>query len=99
MKDIYELLSQKEIEFERVQKEVEALRIAAKLLDDSAEVRTTAAPAAPASRDTQGYATTPAPRATTPAATLPQVYQHPPERLRSRRSNCAGPRSGHRHSV
>ncbi|PYX99232.1 MAG: hypothetical protein DMG62_23270 [Acidobacteria bacterium] len=69
MKDIYELLSQKEIEFERVQKEVEALRIAAKLLDDSAEVRTTAAPAAPASRDTQGYATTPAPRATTPAAT------------------------------
>ena len=40
MKDIYELLSQKEIEFERVQKEVEALRIAARLLDDSGEVRT-----------------------------------------------------------
>ena len=69
MKDIYELLTQKEIEFERVQKEVEALRIAAKLLDDSAEVRTaTTATAQPASRESQGYAT-PAPRATTPAAT------------------------------
>ena len=69
MKDIYELLSQKEIEFERVQKEVEALRIAAKLLEDSAEVRTAPVTPQPVSRDTQGYATTPAPRATTPAAT------------------------------
>lgn len=69
MKDIYELLSQKEIEFERVQKEVEALRIAAKLLDDSAEVRTATVTPQPASRDTQGYAATAAPRATTPAAT------------------------------
>ena len=70
MKDIYELLSQKEIEFERVQKEVEALRIAARLLDDSAEVRTAAVTPQAASRDTQGYAATAAtPRATTPAAT------------------------------
>lgn len=68
MKDIYELLSQKEIEFERVQKEVEALRIAARLLDDSAEVRT-ATVTPQAARDTQGYAATAAPRATTPAAT------------------------------
>jgi len=69
VKDIYELLSQKEIEFERVQKEVEALRIAAKLLEDSAEVRTATVTPQPASRDAQGYAATPAPRATTPAAT------------------------------
>ena len=68
MKDIYELLSQKEIEYERLQKEVEALRIAAKLLDDSAEVRT-APPASPALRESPGYAAQPAPRATTPAAT------------------------------
>jgi hypothetical protein len=69
VKDIYELLSQKEIEFERAQKEVEALRLAAKLLDDSAEVRIATVTPQPASRDTQGYAATPAPRATTPAAT------------------------------
>ena len=69
MKDIYELLSQKEIEFERVQKEVEALRIAARLLDDSAEVRTAAVTPQAASRDAQGYAAAAAPRATTPAAT------------------------------
>ncbi|HWY71212.1 MAG TPA: hypothetical protein VNX88_21280 [Terriglobales bacterium] len=69
MKDIYELLSQKEIEFERVQKEVEALRIAVRLLDDSAEVGTATVTAQPTSRDSQGYAATPAPRATTPAAT------------------------------
>jgi len=67
VKDIYELLSQKEIEFERVQKEVEALRIAARLLDDSDQVRAAAAPPAPA-RDNQGYATPPAPRAATPGA-------------------------------
>ena len=69
MRDIYELLSQKEIEYERVQKEVEALRIAAKLLDDSAEVRTSVPAPSPAARDSQGYAAQPAPRATTPAAT------------------------------
>ena len=69
MKDIYELLSQKEIEYERVQKEVEALRIAVKLLDDSAEARTATGSASPAARDGQGYAAQPAPRATTPAAT------------------------------
>lgn len=69
MKDIYELLSQKEIEYERVQKEVEALRIAVKLLDDSAEVRTVAASPSPVARESQGYAAQSAPRATTPAAT------------------------------
>jgi len=69
VKDIYELLSQKEVEYERLQKEVEALRIAARLLDDSAEVRAAQVTASPAARDSQGYAATPAPRATTPAAT------------------------------
>lgn len=68
MKDIYELLSQKEVEYERLQKEVEALRIAARLLDDSAEVRAAQVTASPAAQGSQGYAT-PAPRATTPAAT------------------------------
>ena len=41
MKDIYELIRQKESEFERVQKEVEALRIAVRLLDENSESRTT----------------------------------------------------------
>jgi hypothetical protein len=42
MKDIYEVLRQKETELERVQNEMQALRIAAPLLEDvlTSEVRT-----------------------------------------------------------
>jgi hypothetical protein len=38
MKDVYELLSQKELEISRLEIEVEALRIAAPLLSDDSEV-------------------------------------------------------------
>jgi len=69
VKDIYELIRQKESEFERVQKEVEALRIAVRLLDENSESRTTTVNTPAAARDSQGYAATPAPRANTPAAT------------------------------
>lgn len=69
MKDIYELIRQKEAEYERVQKEVEALRIAVRLLDENSEARTTTVSAPAVARDSQGYAATPAPRAATPAAT------------------------------
>ncbi len=37
MKDVYELLRQKELEISRLEKEVEALRIAAPLLSDDGE--------------------------------------------------------------
>lgn len=38
MKNVYELLRQKELEVSRVEKEVEALRVAAPLLSDSEEM-------------------------------------------------------------
>jgi len=64
-----EVLSPKEIEYKRINQEVDALRIASRLRGDSAEVRAAHGTASPAARDSQGYAATPAPRATTPAAT------------------------------
>lgn len=78
MRDIYELIRQKETdigrfekEIERVRKELDALRLAAKLLDEGAEVRTTTVAAATVARETQTYGPTPAPRpasAPSPAA-------------------------------
>ena len=38
MKDIYDVIRQKEAELERVQREIDALRLSAKLLEDSARV-------------------------------------------------------------
>ena len=38
MKDIYELLRQKELEISKLKREVEALRVAAPLLSDDKEV-------------------------------------------------------------
>ncbi|MFB3814617.1 MAG: hypothetical protein ACE14L_10940 [Terriglobales bacterium] len=46
MKNIYDVLRQKEAEFQQLQKEIEALRIAARLLADDNDAR--AASAAPA---------------------------------------------------
>ena len=65
MRDIYELIRQRETEIERfqkdierVQREVDALRLAAKLLDDSTETpRPIAVPATPIAREGQGYPT------------------------------------------
>jgi hypothetical protein len=75
VRDIYELIRQRETEIERlhkdierVQSEVEALRLAAKLLDDSTEApRPIAVPATPIAREGQGY---PAP-AVRPATATP----------------------------
>ncbi len=60
MKDIYEIIRHKEIELQRVQKEIEALQLAARLLDDSKDMSRAAAPA-PVTRETAGY-TAPTPR-------------------------------------
>jgi len=45
MKDIYDVIRQKEADLERVQREIEALRLSAKLLEDSA--RTSPSPSVP----------------------------------------------------
>jgi hypothetical protein len=65
VRDIYELIRQRETEIERFQKdiervqsEVDALRLAAKLLDDNSEApRPIAVPATPIAREGQGYPT------------------------------------------
>jgi hypothetical protein len=66
MKDIYEIIRHKEIELERVQKEIDALHLAARLLDDSKDIARASAPT-PTTRETPGY-TAPTPRPQ-PAAT------------------------------
>jgi hypothetical protein len=49
MKDIYEVIRQKEADLERVQREIEALRLSARLLEDNVRP----APAAPVYAATQ----------------------------------------------
>jgi hypothetical protein len=76
VRDIYELIREREAdverfqkEIERAQKELEALRLSAKLLDDTAETRLAAPAPTPITRDSQGYGTSSPRPATTPAAT------------------------------
>ena len=79
VRDIYELIRQRESEIERFQKEIEraqkemeALRLAAKLLDDGSEPmpRAVTPPASTIAPETPVYNAAPATRlATTPAAT------------------------------
>ena len=67
MKDIYELIRQKESDLERIQREIDALRLSAKLLEDSGR---TSVAAASASAATTIYSPTPKPSqpTATPAA-------------------------------
>ena len=59
MKDIYEVIRQKEADLERIQREVEALKLSAKLLEENARPAVTAASTAmPAA--TPAYSPTPA---------------------------------------
>lgn len=78
MKDIHELIRQREIEtvrlekeIERIHKELDALRLTAKLLDESTESAHSVVPAAaPIARETTTYNAASAARtAATPAAT------------------------------
>ena len=55
MRDIYELIRQKESDLERIKKEVEALRIAVRLLEDDAGSRTVVVTSAAAARESQVY--------------------------------------------
>jgi hypothetical protein len=66
MKDIYELIRQKEADLERIQREVEALRLSAKLLEENGR---TSAPAAAASAATTIYAPASKPQSAQPVAT------------------------------
>ncbi len=59
MKNLYDVLRQKEAEIQQLQKDIEALRVAARLLADEGEAETVAARPMP----------TPTPRVTTPVAT------------------------------
>ena len=74
MRDIYELIRQREADVERFEKEIErahteldALRLAAKLLDENAE--TPRPVAVNANAAAASFGTTPVRPATTPAAT------------------------------
>lgn len=79
MRDIYELIRQREAEIERfqreidrVQKEMDALRIAARLLEDNSEApRPVAVAAAPVAREAQVYSATPASRPASTATATP----------------------------
>lgn len=66
MKDIYELIRQKEADLERIQREIDALRLSAKLLEESNRAPVAAA----ASAATTIYSPTPKPLqpTATPAA-------------------------------
>jgi len=68
MKDIQELIRQKEADLERIQREIDALRLSAKLLEESG--RTPAVAASAASAATTIYSPTPKPPqpTATPAA-------------------------------
>lgn len=70
MKDIYELIRQRENDLERIEKELDALRIAARLLDDAKDQSVRAAATVATS-----YAPAPTPRpqptATPSAAATP----------------------------
>ena len=65
MKDIYELIRQREGDLERIQREIDALRLSAKLLEESGR----APAAAAASAATTVYSPAPKPQPTQPVAT------------------------------
>ena len=65
MRDIYELIRQKESDLERIKREVDVLRMAAKLLDDDAGSRTIVVAPATIDRESQVYG---APAAARPGA-------------------------------
>ena len=67
MKDIYELIRQKEADLERIQREVEALRLSAKLLEETG--RTPAPSVAAASAATTVYHPAAKPHPAQPVAT------------------------------
>ncbi len=76
MKNIYDVLRQKEAELQQLQKEIEALRIAARLLADEGEVRAESAarPTAVASSAAPLRAASPAKEAVAAWETGPRQF-------------------------
>jgi hypothetical protein len=68
MKNVYEVLRQKELELARLEKEVEALRIAAPLLSEDKELDVTAKPTAVPAAVPQQPVRVPSPAVATAAA-------------------------------
>src|SRR5437764_10244087 len=68
MKDIYELIRQKEADLDRIQREIDALRLSAKLLEESGRTSTLAA----SSHSTPAYA--PAPKPQPPPIAAPTAW-------------------------
>lgn len=66
MRDIYELIRQKEGDLERIQREIDALRLSVKLLEESGR---TPAGASVASAATTVYSPAPKPQPSQPVAT------------------------------
>jgi len=72
MKDIYEVIRQKEADLERVQREIEALRLSARLLEDTSRPSPVVAPVYAATQPKpQGPAAAPAPAAWATAKQFP----------------------------
>jgi hypothetical protein len=71
MKDIYELIRQKENDMERIEKELDALRIAIRLLDDAKDQSARAAAATVTTAYTPAPTPRPQPTATPSAAATP----------------------------
>lgn len=71
MKDIYELIRQKENDMERIEKELDALRIAVRLLDDAKDQSSRAAAATVTTAYTPAPTPRPQPTATPTAAATP----------------------------
>ena len=71
MKDIYEVIRQKEADLERIERELEALRLSAKLLDESTRPASAAIPTPPSS---PAYSPTPARQTTGQPAPAPAAW-------------------------
>ena len=81
VRDIYELIRQRESEIERFQKEIEraqkemeALRLAARLLDDNSEPRPISVPAPAIARETPVYNAAPVTRPAATSAATPTPW-------------------------
>jgi hypothetical protein len=68
MRDIYEVIRQKEADLERIQHEIDALRLSAKLLEDN-NSRPSVSASQSLSASTNVYPTTTKPQPTQPIAT------------------------------
>jgi hypothetical protein len=77
MKNVYEVLRQKELELSRLEKEVEALRVAAPLLSDDKDV-------------TSDTATSPKPTLATPAPAPQQPIRIPQPAVAQPAARAAG---------